>query len=107
MWCSILHGLRLECACKVTKMWQNPFFSFFLFDQLLGCMKGWQTLTARPCLGLGPQLASGLGRKRATLFALALLPAPWALLKLAFSSGCLASSLPAAAQPRNARRRVT
>ena len=54
------------------------------------------TLIVRPCLGFGPQLASGLGRNLATLFALALLPAPWALLKLAFNSGCFASSLPAA-----------
>ena len=56
----------------------------------------WLALTGRPCLGLGPQLASGLGRKRATLLALALLAAPCARLKLAFSSGSFANSLPAA-----------
>ena len=38
--------------------------------------EGQLTLTVRPCFGLGPQLASGLGRNLATLFALALLPAP-------------------------------
>lgn len=48
------------------------------------------------CLGLGPQLGSGLVGNLVCRFSLDSLTAPWARLKLALCSGCLASSLPAA-----------
>ncbi len=54
-----------------------------------------RTLPVRVCFAMGPQLASGLGRNRATFSALARLTAAEAREKLTFSVGSLASSLPA------------
>ena len=54
-----------------------------------------RTFAVRVCFGFGPQLASGLGRNRATFSALARLMAADAREKLTFSVGSLASSLAA------------
>ena len=55
------------------------------------------------CLGLGPQLGSGLVGNLVCRFSLDSLTAPWARLKLALCSGCLASSLPAAKAETDSR----
>ena len=54
-----------------------------------------RTFAVRVCFGFGPQLASGLGKNRATFSVLARLTAADAREKLTFSVGSFASSLAA------------